>query len=267
MSPMLDDNRKAMVKPDLSGLIDRKMVASISRLALTPGAPLSEPVFDQSGPPRKHGTSTAAMCSTRIIVDITLKSLMMSAPIQTVKLIPMRSYQTPDTVSVDLIGLQLPRPEEDRMKRSAAWRSHQQLTQVLKITVIPPRGARHRVLCRSSNESIFSETIYYADPHTQDITAERSEQSAGEERQDSDAEGWRAVESQQPQEQQRHPGQPYDPRRAQVEEQRRAQQEERRRAQEEAQRRAQEEEQRRAHEEERRRALHQAQLDRSRQME
>ncbi|KAL6730550.1 hypothetical protein Aduo_001513 [Ancylostoma duodenale] len=111
------------------------------------------------------------------------------------------------------------------------------------------------------------ETIYYADPHTQDITAERSEQSAGEERQDSDAEGWRAVESQQPQEQQRHPGQPYDPRRAQVEEQRRAQQEERRRAQEEAQRRAQEEEQRRAHEEERRRALHQAQLDRSRQME
>ncbi|EYB80823.1 hypothetical protein Y032_0399g745 [Ancylostoma ceylanicum] len=111
------------------------------------------------------------------------------------------------------------------------------------------------------------ETIYYADPHTQDTTAERSEQSAGEERQQTDTEGWRAVEILQPQKQVRHPGQPYDPRRAKVEEQRRAQLEERRRAQEEAQRRAQEEEQRRAQEEERRRALHQAQLDRSRQME
>ncbi|RCN35346.1 hypothetical protein ANCCAN_18794 [Ancylostoma caninum] len=130
-------------------------------------------------------------------------------------------------------------------------------------------GTRHPISCRSANKFIFSETIYYADPHTQDITAERSEQSAGEEGQQTqtDAEGWRVVESQQAQDQQRHPGQPYDPRRVKVEEQRRAQLEERRRAQEEAHRRAQEEEQRRAQEEERRRALHQAQLDRSRQME
>ncbi|KAL6730549.1 hypothetical protein Aduo_001512 [Ancylostoma duodenale] len=116
-----------------------------------------------------------------------------------------------------------------------------------------------------------SESIYYADSHTQDTTAERSEQSAGEERQETDAEGWRAVGSQQPQEQPRHPGQPFDPRRAMVEEQRRAQLEERRRAQEEAQRRAQEDEQRRAQEEEQRRTEEEdrrrVQLDRSRQME
>ncbi|RCN35345.1 hypothetical protein ANCCAN_18793 [Ancylostoma caninum] len=121
MSPVLGNNRKGKVKPDLTGVMNRKMVAPISRLALTPEPPQSEPVFDRSGPLRKHETSTAAMSSMRITVDTILKFLMMSALIRTVKLIPMRSYQTLDTISVDLIGLRLPRLEEDRIK----WRTAQ----------------------------------------------------------------------------------------------------------------------------------------------
>ncbi|RCN25476.1 hypothetical protein ANCCAN_28811 [Ancylostoma caninum] len=133
MSPMTDNNRKAKLKPDLTSRNDRRMAAPILRLALTPEPPPSKLKFDLSGPPKKHKTSTAAMSSIRIvdtsIVDTILKFLMMSAPILTVKLTPMRSYQTLDTVSVDLIGPRLPRPEEDKNKWKTEWKSHQQLTQ------------------------------------------------------------------------------------------------------------------------------------------
>ncbi|RCN35347.1 hypothetical protein ANCCAN_18795 [Ancylostoma caninum] len=128
MSPMTG-NQKVKLKSDLPSRIDRKMAAPILRLALTPEPPPSKLKFDLSGPPKKHNTSTAAMSNIRTIVDTILKFLMMSAPILTVKSTPMRSYQTLDTVSVDLIGPRLPRPEEDKNKWKTEWKSHQQLTQ------------------------------------------------------------------------------------------------------------------------------------------